>query len=93
MDMYHLRLSRPLTQKALRSWESITYVYRAVLLYYKHLLLVSVKGRTLNEVSMWLDCYDLSRTVIMVSQLELLLSLAIYQFVTSFEHYYGKRRE
>lgn len=60
MDAYHLRLIKSLTQKALKSWESITYDYLAVLLYCKHLLLVTVKGRTLKEISMWLDCYDLS---------------------------------
>lgn len=56
IDVYHLRLSKPLTQKALKSWESIAYVYLAVLVYCKHLLLVTVEGRTLNEMGMWLGC-------------------------------------
>lgn len=62
MDGYHLRLSRSLTQKALKSWESITYAYLAVLLYGEHLLLVTVKGRAWSEMGMWLDCYHLSHT-------------------------------
>lgn len=62
-----------------------------LLCYYKHLLLVTVKGRTLNETGVWLDCHDLSHTI-MESQPELLLSLAIYQFVTSPEHYDDKKR-
>lgn len=55
--MYYLRLSKSLTQKALESWESITYASLAVLLNCKHLPWVTVKGRTPNEMSMWLGCY------------------------------------
>jgi len=76
--VYHLRLSESLTQKALQSWESITYAYLAVLPYWKHLLLVTVKGRTLNEMAMWLDGYDRSHTVIMESQPEIVLSRVSY---------------
>ena len=44
-------------------------------------------------MGMWLDGYDRSHTVIMESQPEIVLSRVSYWFVTSSEHYYGKKRE